>query len=131
MRSLLTPIFLLVTAIGNGQYATGLRGGPMIFGPLKDDIISNASAMSFGLIVQLQPEFKNGFRFGLNIVERSFDLDQSNLLTGVHEDLSMKVLSIQFSSEIRYLIGDSSTWYFDFGPLIGATFMQEWSGKGT
>ncbi len=115
-----------------GQYGIGPRYGPIIWivpGNARTSAIAqNRSAHSIGIILQQVNHEGNGFRFGLERVTRSFDLDLLNGITNRREILEMRTVLLQFSSEIRFKIEGSRGFFFDMGPVIGAQLAEMRTG---
>lgn len=115
-----------------GQYALGLRSGPILWdasgNAAQRAIVDKPLAYSVGLILQQVNEEGNGFRFGLERLARYFNLDLFNGATNRREVFQMHSVFLQFSSEIRYHIGGSGRTYFDTGPVFSALILERRSG---
>lgn len=114
-----------------GQYAVGIRGGMAGFTPntqrgsrSNDD---RAGAVA-GLTAHHLKEAGSSCRISLDLLQRSYELDQINLLSSRREQFSVRQNFLVLSTEVRWRLSSGQRIYFDFGPMIGARITEHING---
>ncbi len=114
-----------------GQYAVGIRGGMAGFIPItqrgsrtSDD---RAGAVAGFTAHQLR-EAGSSYRISLDLLQRSYELDQINLLSSRREQFSVRQSFLVLSTEVRWRLSSGQRIYFDFGPMIGARIIERING---
>ncbi|MBL7950549.1 MAG: hypothetical protein JNM62_02415 [Flavobacteriales bacterium] len=113
------------------QYAIGFRGGMEGFIlPLESTSkrVEPGGGTVVGLMVQQANDEGPGYRFSLDVLKRSFHLDQHNDQTNRREVLDVDQRILQLSSEVRFKLSATQKVYFDFGPSIGARMSERLYG---
>lgn len=115
----------------SGQYAVGLRAGMAGFTPIDQRVsgsIDDRAGAVLGITVQQFKEGGSSYRIGLDLLQRSYALDQINLMSARREQFSMRQEFLVLSTEVRWRLSSAQRIYFDFGPMIGARITERIDG---
>jgi hypothetical protein len=134
MTKWITGAILLLCALASrssAQYAFGVQGGPLFFDGMSEvaaKSLDHTRGFTIGAQLLEGAVGGTGFRAGLDLCFRSYDLQARDQLGSRMERLSVTSTLLQFSSEVRWPLNDDIGVYFDFGPVIGAEIHEKRSG---
>lgn len=126
-------ILLTCTSLvsASGQYAVGIRGGMAGFTPIAkraSRAIEDRAGAVVGITAQQLKEVGSSYRISLDLLQRSYELDQTNLLSSRREEFSVRQIFLVLSTEVRWRLSSAQRIYFDFGPMIGARITERIDG---
>lgn len=114
-----------------GQYAVGIRAGMAGFVPIAEQgfrSIDVRAGTVVGFTAQHLKDAGSTYRVSLDRLQRSYDLDQNDLLSGRREQFSVRQNFLVLSTEVRWRLSSKQRIYFDFGPMIGARIAERING---
>lgn len=114
-----------------GQYSIGLQGGPLFFqgsSEATNKALTNTSAYTVGAQLLEGGAGETGFRFGLDLCHRTYDLTARQPLTSRMERLRSGSDLLQFAMEVRWSLSEELHVSFDFGPLFGVEIREKRAG---
>lgn len=119
------------SASAYGQYSIGGQGGPLFFqgsGETTNKQLTHTGGYTIGAQFLEGGVGETGFRFGLDLCHRAYDISARQALTNRMERLRCGSDLLQFSMEVRWPLSEELPVYFDFGPLIGMEIREERTG---
>lgn len=128
MRGLLVPA-LWAHLVAAAQYGIGAQGGPMYFHGISEEArkaLNNTSGYTVGLQFLEGGRGESGFRIGLELCRRNYDLLAQN--ESRWEELTVRSDLINFSAEMRWPVGRRSGVFFELGPVIGFEVREQRTG---
>ncbi len=115
----------------SGQYAVGIRAGIAGFTPIAERgsrSIDDGAGAVVGFTAQQLKEAGSSYRISLDLLQRSYELDQISQISSRREQFSVRQNFLVLSTEVRWRLSSGHRIYFDFGPMIGARITERVDG---
>lgn len=124
---------LLWNGLAKAQYFIGFQAGPIGMLPLGNsgDQVKHLRGYGIGLAAWDRDTVGQGnFRFGLEWVQRSYNMDLFTSSGGdeTHRKLDLRSSFVYFTMDAQLALASGIPFYFDIGPMIGIQVHQRRQG---
>lgn len=127
----LTLLFSLFQQLLCGQYGIGVQGGPFHTTPAWEakQALGNAQGWTAGLQFVEGRRGGPGFRTGLDVGQRAFDVLAKSNEGSIIEEFSAVSTMLWLSFEMRWSLSRRHRIFFELGPVIGMEIHERRSGS--